>query len=199
MNQKYVVIPGRGVDLFALKKFGIRKGPIKTPLLLPIEVVGELVNQYNRPEIFEVVVTSIKKYPTESKAFSDPVLLTPENYTKSYYEITGTEKTTIAVDVTPAVVVKEEVVIEEDFLAGTTELQPETVVVEETIIEDPVVEDNADPIVEETSEELLEETTDGVDDSADELSEEDEEGEDPILNMTPPAPLVNKKANKKKR
>lgn len=90
MQSKLIIVPGMGVDLFSLKtKYGIARGPIKTPTPFPISVIRDLVTQFNKPEIYEVVVENADRYPDHSVVYSRPVLLTADNYDLPYHEIAG--------------------------------------------------------------------------------------------------------------
>ena len=209
-NIKLITVPSRGTDLFTLRKaFGIKQGPLKTPLAVPVEMIGELLNQYNYPEVFEVVVESIKKYPTEEKIYSTPVRLTRENYTQPYHEIAGTTEV-IAVEVidnTPAEVESTE---EETFQKsaepdksdeGSSEQEVEkTEEVTETIETDEAAE-GSDEV--EKTEEVIEtvekdEAAEGSDE-VEKTEEDDEDGDDPLLALAEQKTTVNvsSKNNKK--
>jgi hypothetical protein len=209
-NIKLITVPSRGTDLFTLRKtFGIKQGPLKTPLAVPVELIGELLNQYNYPEVFEVVVESIKKYPTEEKIYSTPVRLTRENYTQPYHEIAGTSEV-IAIEVFDNTPVEVETTDEETFQEsiepdksdeGSSEQEVEkTEEVIETIETDEVVEGITEvEKIEEVTEtietdEVVEGTTE-----VEKIEEDDENGDDPLLALAEQKTAVNvsSKNNKK--
>lgn len=207
---KLIVVPGRGVDLFSLKKsFGIKKGPVKTPVALPIEIIAELVNQYNRPEIFEVVVESVQKYPVESLVYSAPVLLTADNYMLPYHEIAGVDPIEITVETAAVVEVKEEEdTFQEPAVTDSTDedlsSKTEEVITDEEPTVDPETVDTTDventdetETVETTDAENVETTVDPETVDATDVEDTDEEvsdDKDPILAI---ANKKNKNHNKR--
>lgn len=83
MNRKYIIIP-EFRPLWALKKvWGPAKGPLSKPTLVPIDIIGQLLQQTgsDKVTVYEVI--------PEGKTFSEPVQLTLENYMKPYEEIIG--------------------------------------------------------------------------------------------------------------
>ena len=86
--KKYIIIPKYG-PLYAMAKcYAPTSGPIKTPIAIPVTIIGELLNQrIATPEIFEVMVIDKK-----TNKYSDPVKLTKENYMKSYNDIVSETK-----------------------------------------------------------------------------------------------------------
>lgn len=162
MINKLIIIPNVGEDLFSLKtKYGIMRGPIKTPTAFPIEVIKALVNQYNKPLIQEVIAVT-------PGVFSAPVTLTPENYALPYEEIAGVEPlvaTTLTETNPDATQGGTDPV--ETFPEGTeTEEQitppaADADVVDqalETVTEEVIIEEVEAPVVEEVLEEVQEPT-----------------------------------------
>ena len=85
VRKKYIKIP-KYAPLYAMVKCnGPTAAPIKTPIAVPIDIIGELLAQrFNTPEIYEVVPIDIGH-----GKFTTPVRLTLENYQKSYGELIG--------------------------------------------------------------------------------------------------------------
>ena len=76
--------------LHAMKKvFGPPSGPIKNPTRVRVDIIGELLKQYNAPQLFEVIPVSTK--PNGVVVYSDRVELTLGNYRESWYTISGME------------------------------------------------------------------------------------------------------------
>lgn len=137
MNRKYIIIP-EFRPLWALKKvWGPAKGPLSKPTLVPIDIIGQLLQQTgsDKVTVYEVI--------PEGKTFSEPVQLTLENYMKPYEEIIGKP-------------VKEE---KDGFIEPTFEQQvvePEVTIVEPEIVV-PVQHGDTGFTTQEAAEEAIEE------------------------------------------
>ena len=105
--------------LHAMKKiFGPPSGPIRKPTRVRVDIIGELLKQYNAPRLFEVIPINTKSNGVVE--YSERVELTLANYRESWYTISGKEipvvglgdaKVSSAKDPDPAV--KEESAAEE--------------------------------------------------------------------------------------
>lgn len=82
-QSKYIIVPGYA-PLYAMREcFGPEHSPLTKPTPTPIPVIGKLLLQSGKEkvDIYEVV--------QQGKHWSEPVLLTLENYRKPYREIVG--------------------------------------------------------------------------------------------------------------
>lgn len=95
--RKYILIP-EYAPLWAMQQcFGPPNGPLKQPTLTPVDIIGHLLKQSGREKItiYEVVKTAT--------GFSDPILLTLDNYKLSYEEIVAISSHESIDDIPPVV------------------------------------------------------------------------------------------------
>lgn len=95
--RKYILIP-EYAPLWAMQQcFGPPNGPLKQPTLTPVDIIGHLLKQSGREKItiYEVVKTAT--------GFSDPILLTLDNYKLSYEEIVAISSHESIDDIPPIV------------------------------------------------------------------------------------------------
>lgn len=95
--RKYILIP-EYAPLWAMQQcFGPPNGPLKQPTLTPVDIIGHLLKQTGREKItiYEVVKTTT--------GFSDPILLTLDNYKLSYEEIVAMSSHESIDDIPPVV------------------------------------------------------------------------------------------------
>lgn len=123
--RKYIIIPTYA-PLYAMSKcFGPTHGPLKKPVITPIDVIGELLHQVGGPEIFEVKKLADKD---GKSTFSKPVKLTLDNYRLPYDEIAGITETSVKPEVMA------EVVEDEPALESTViEPAPESTTIEDAV------------------------------------------------------------------
>ena len=114
-TKKFILIP-EAYPLFALGKvFGPKTGPLSKPTPVPIPVIGELLQQSGKYKvtISEVVPTKVDKKTGQILKYSDPVKLTPGNYTLPYEEIVGgkteSEPNKAVIEPKPDVIIQPEV------------------------------------------------------------------------------------------
>jgi hypothetical protein len=162
-------------DLFSLTKdpyIGVSRGPIRTPISVSVEVIKLVLEQFNKPEIHEVTILEERKWPKPTTIYSEPVLLTLENYALPYEEIAGTKPVVkakqfdfpsggqIIDDVTPQI-------SDEDKHEILEEVEDESIEVE---IEDEVSEENTEEV-----EEVVETESETTEDAPVEVQSEEKE------------------------
>lgn len=189
-KKKYIKIPKYGPLYAMVKCNGPTTAPIKTPIAVPLDIIGELLSQrFNTPEIYEVVPIDVGH-----GKFTDPVRLTLENYRKPYAElidssfnvaIPGVKPDVKTVTAEPAKKDEPELITEKNKEAeqGTveetaTDAEPE--IVEEDSVEEPAQEEETIP-TEEAPEsapvEIVSEPNVTVITSEDSENEEDEDAD----------------------
>ena len=191
--KKYIKIPAYA-PLYAMRKcHGPTTGPIKTPIPVPISIIGELLTQRtSTPRIYEVVPID----PVH-KIYSEPVELTLANYKLPYNEISPTP---VYFDENGKVV-KEPTV--ELVTPATTETIPEKK--DEEVVEIAPVEtaeEVKEPVIEEPVVEVSEETateTESVETSDESVSEEVAEEEETQEAETTEIPVETYKLSKSER
>ena len=145
---KYITIPDYK-PLWAMARcFGPLKGPLQKPICIPLDVIYDLICQSGNDK-----VSVYETIPVGKDKFTDPVLLTKENYHLPYDVITGITE--------PAPTAKiEETKVEEVIQPKVVQTESEPVVEErevETVIAD---EPATEPVVIENS--VVEEETTGA-------------------------------------
>ena len=119
--RKYILIP-EYAPLWAMQQcFGPPNGPLKQPTLTPVDIIGHLLKQSGREKItiYEVV--------KNTTGFSDPILLTLDNYKLSYEEIVAISSHESIDDIPPVV---------PDIPAATPELDETDMVFDNQEVDD---------------------------------------------------------------
>lgn len=144
--KKFILIP-ESYPLHALERvYGPKTGPLSKPTPVLLTVIGELLRQTGKEKvtIYEVVPTQREKRTDRILKFSDPVRLTPENYTLPYEEIVkgGTEENPAVITMSPT---QPKVVIEPKKVEIPAGMQAFKAQTDSVIVEIPkdVVEYNA--------------------------------------------------------
>lgn len=170
VNKKFIIIPKYAPLYAMIKCCGPTQAPIKSPVAVPIEIIGELLSQRSHtPEIFEVLPIDLGH-----RKYTDPVKLTLTNYRKSYQEILAESGKSVSVE--PPVKDETE---KKEILEVTEPAVEEPVKVEETVTEneevseEPVVEATVEPVTEETVTENVNLTTEANTDTVDDVNEDE--------------------------
>lgn len=187
--KKYIKIPAYA-PLYAMRKcHGPTTGPIKTPIPVPISIIGELLTQRtSTPRIYEVVPID----PVH-KIYSEPVELTLANYKLPYNEISPT----------PVYFDENGKVVKEPTVELVTPATTETVLEKkaEEVVE--TAEEVKEPVIEEPVVEVSEETateTESVETSDESVSEEvAEEAETKEVEATETPAVESYKLSKSER
>ena len=151
-EKKYVIIP-EAYPLFAMSKvFGPKTGPLARPTPVPINIIGELLQQTgkHRVTIYEVIPTERDKKTGQPLRFSDPVQLNLGNYTLPYEEIKNGKT-----ESSPVEVVVESVPEQVEIKPEVVEVEPQEAetapapVVEEPVVDQTPTDVEADVVVSE--------------------------------------------------
>lgn len=172
--KKHIIIPKYAPLYAMIKCCGPTTSPIRTPLAVPVDIIGELLAQrHNTPEIFEVV--PIDRYHNK---YTDPIKLTLDNYKLPYSELCG------AMGDTNPTLEAPEPAATHTVTEPAAENTPSTPITDAPEINAPVADDVTEPEAEESEPEMVE-SVEGTEAPVEDIVEDsvEEESVDPITAM----------------